>query len=172
MSEGIVKKESTEIEPKEKRIWVYRPFEELFEELFEDFSKILENYPRESLEDFSKQIIRFRPITRFPKLDIEDIGDSYKVTADMPGVPKDKVNINVTRDSLEIIGGEEKEEKEKSYLHRERFYESFRRYVVFPEDVVPDKVEAEIKDGILTVKVPKRERTAREEPVRVEIKGD
>ncbi len=105
-------------------------------------------------------------------MDIEDTGDSYKVTADMPRIPKDKVNINVTSDSLEISGGEEKEETDKNYLHRERFYESFRRYVVFKDEVLPDKVEAEIKDGILTVKIPKKETTTKEEPAKVAIKDD
>ncbi|WXG41496.1 MAG: Hsp20/alpha crystallin family protein [Candidatus Freyarchaeum deiterrae] len=172
MSEVIKEKESTEIEPSRKRPLVYTPFEDLFGEIFGDFDRIFEDYSTGALEEFSRQIIRFRPITRFPRLDIEDTGDAYKVTADMPGISKDKVNINVTSDSLEISGGEEKDVTDKNYLHRERFYESFRRYVVFKEDILSDKVEAEIKDGILTIKIPKKYTAHIEEPVKVEVKED
>jgi HSP20 family protein len=105
-------------------------------------------------------------------VDLVDNGDSYTVTAELPGLSKDQVTLNVTKDGLDIIGEvkEEKEEKDKNYLHRERSYSAFRRCVVFPEEVIPDKAEAEMKKGILTVKLPKKEPTPKEEPVKVDIK--
>jgi HSP20 family protein len=162
-------KKSNEIEPKETKPVVYRPLDEVFD----DFSRSFEELMRPWFEIVpSRRILELGPVTRFPKLDLADNGDSYTVTAELPGLSKDQVNLNITKDGLEIRGEvkEEKEEKEKNYLHRERSYTSFRRYVAFPDEVLPEKAEADISKGILTLKVPKKEPTPVEEPVKVDIK--
>ncbi len=168
MVEVKERKESTEIEPRETRSWIYRPFEDLFEEFHRSFEALM----RPWFDIIPSRRIEFPTLTRFPRLDLEDTGEGYTVTADVPGIPKDNINLNITKDTLEISGElkEDKEEKGKNYLHRERTYESFRRCIVFPEEVVPEKAEAEIKNGILTLKVPKKEPTPKQEPVRVPIK--
>lgn len=117
----------------------------------------------------SRRIVEFRSVgTCYPRMDMEDSGDSFKVTAEIPGLSKDDVKVNVTKDTLEI-SGEIKEEGDKNYLYRERPYE-FSRCICFPEEVIPDKVEAEAKNGILTLKVPKKTPTIKEKPVKVDIK--
>lgn len=111
-------KKSTEIEPKETRPIVYRPFDELFD----DFSRSFDELMRPWFDIVpSRRTLELGAVTRFPKVDLADNGDSYTVTAELPGLSKDQVNLNITKNSLEISGEvkEEMEEKEKNYLHRE-----------------------------------------------------
>ena len=169
MAETRGVKKSTEIEPKETRPVAYRPLDEIFD----DLNRSIEELMRPWFEIVpSKRILELEPVTRFLRLDLADNGDSYTVTAELPGLSKDQVNLNITKDGLEIGGEvkEEKEEKKKNYLHREKSYTSFRRYVAFPDEVLPEKAEANINKGILTLKVPKKEPTPVEEPVKVEVK--
>lgn len=98
-------------------------------------------------------------LIRQPLIDLADNGKEYVLKAEVPGINKEDLNIEVTENSIEISGEtktEEKEEdKEKGYLRRERRYAKFYRSLPLPEAVVADKAEAELKDGILTVKLPK-----------------
>ena len=164
-------KKSNDIETRETPPVVYRPFDELFD----DFNRSFEELMRPWFDIVpSRRTLGLGAVTRLPKVDLVDNGDSYSVTADIPGLSKDQVNLNITKEGLEIHGEveEEREEKEKNYLHRERSYTSFRRYIVFPSEVIPEKAEADIKKGILTLKVPKKEPTPAEEPVKVDIKEE
>jgi HSP20 family protein len=114
------------------------------------------------------------PIThqRTPPLDIEDRGDRYEMQVEMPGIPKDKFNIEVTPTTIEISAEHDecREDSEKSWLRRERSSTSFYRALEFPEDIMPDDVEAEFNDGILKVSLPKREPKMEHKPRKVNIK--
>jgi HSP20 family protein len=144
-----------------------------FDDVVEDFKRTVEYLTRPWYEVISPEwFSEFEPVVRYPSLDLVDNGDSYTVKAELPGITKDELKINVTKGGLDISAEveEEKEEKGKKYIHRERSYSGFRRYLVFPKEVIPEKVKAEIKNGILTVKVPKKETISKEKPVKVEIK--
>lgn len=110
--------------------------------------------------------------TKYATVDLADNGDSYTVTAELPGFSKDNVDVQVNSDGLSIMAEykDEKEQKHKNYLHKERTYSSMHRFVAFPEEVVPSKVEGEMKDGVLELKVPKKEPKQEEKPHKVEIK--
>lgn len=112
------------------------------------------------------------PQIRYPEVDLLDNGESYTVTAELPGFTKDQVNVQINKDGVSINAEckEEKETKQKNYLHRERAYSSMQRFVAFPEEVAPAKVEASMKDGILELKVPKKEPKPEEKPQKVQIK--
>lgn len=90
--------------------------------------------------------------------DLIDEGNKFLVRAEVPGIPKDKIDVAVTKDGIEISGetGAEKEEKEKSYVVRERSYSSIFKNMAFPEEVIPEKAECSLKDGVLEVSVPKK----------------
>ncbi|NLB76696.1 MAG: Hsp20/alpha crystallin family protein, partial [Crenarchaeota archaeon] len=96
----------------------------------------------------------------------------YTVTAELPGFTKDQVNVQVDNEGLSIRAEckEEKEEKQKNYLHRERAYSAMRRYIAFTEEVVPAKVEGSMKEGVLEIRVPKKEPKPEEKPRKVELK--
>lgn len=97
-------------------------------------------------------------MTQTPPIDVVDKGDKYEIKADMPGIPKDNINIEVTPNSIEISGTYEEQEKEgdekKNWMRRERRM-SFYRGLELPEEVKTDNVNAEYKDGVLTIDLPK-----------------
>jgi HSP20 family protein len=109
---------------------------------------------------------------RTPSTNIADLGDKYEVTAEMPGVPKEDIIIEVTPHSIEISAEhqESEEEEDKNWLHRERSSMSYYRNFELPEDIKSDEVEAELKDGILTVMMPKIEPKPEYASNKVEIK--
>jgi len=109
---------------------------------------------------------------RTPPLDVADQGDRYEMNVEMPGIPKDAVNIEVTPTTIEISAKYEQsnEDTDKTWLRRERSCMSFYRALEFPEDVRPDDVEAEFKDGVLRVSLPKREPGPEHKPRKVKVK--
>lgn len=139
-------------------------FENLFDSFRDDFEDMMNFWwPLSPV----RRPTGIRPAFRvgYPMSDLEDKGDHYELRADLPGVSKDHVDIKVTNDSIEISGEqqESKEEKSANYLLKERRWASFNRSFSFPDEVLPDGAEAEMKNGILTVKIPKKE------PTKVEI---
>jgi len=120
--------------------------------MFEDFRSSWERslmIPRAFASDFVRQ----------PLVDVADNGTEYIVKAEVPGIKKEDLNIEITENSIEISGetkAEEKEEdKKKGYLRHERRYSSFYRSIPLPDAILTDKAEAELKDGVLTVTLPK-----------------
>lgn len=108
---------------------------------------------------------------RQPLVDLADNGREFVLTAELPGVRKEDLDIQVTPDGIEI-GAETRQEKEdsgKDYAYRERSYASFRRVLPFPEAVLADQVEAKLTDGVLEVRLPKKEPTPKREPVKVRV---
>jgi HSP20 family protein len=120
--------------------------------LFEDFKTDWENaflVPKAFATDLIRQ----------PLVDLADNGKEYVVKAEVPGIKKDDLVIEITENGIEISGetkDEQKEEdKEKGFLKHERRYASFYRSIPLPEAVLTDRAEAELKDGVLTVTLPK-----------------
>lgn len=96
------------------------------------------------------------------KVDVRETKEAYIIDAEMPGIDKDKIVIDINDHLLTISTqiDEQTEEKDEDgqYLRRERRYGSFRRS--FPLDnIQSDKIKAEMKNGILTVHCPKKNQT-------------
>lgn len=106
-----------------------------------------------------------------PAMDIEETGKEFKLTAELPGMDKSDVNISLKDDVLTISGEkkEEKKEDKKDYYRSERVFGKFQRSFRLPEIVEEDKIEAEFKNGILNVTVPKSKETVTKEK-QIEIK--
>ncbi len=95
-----------------------------------------------------------------PSVDLSETENDYKVKAELPGLSKDDINISFKDDML-VISGEKKqenEEKENNYHRVERRYGKFQRAFRI-HDANADEIKAEYKDGILTIDVPKSEKT-------------
>jgi HSP20 family protein len=104
-----------------------------------------------------------------PLVDIEETDDAWVIEAELPGVDRDDVNIEL-RDSELTITGEIKERERKGILRRRtRRVGRFELRVTLPGEADPDNIEASLKDGVLSVRVPKPE-PAR--PRRIELKSD
>jgi HSP20 family protein len=98
------------------------------------------------------------PEVREPSTDLVDAGKEYRVHAEIPGVPKENLNITVAARSIEIEGEAKTdiEEEKEGFVHRERTYSKIHSSLPFPEEVVPDQAEATLKDGLLEVRIPKK----------------
>ncbi len=110
----------------------------------------------------------FAPTWR-PAVDIVEEDNAYVAKVELPGINKDDVKITM-QDNVLTIRGEKKEEKKgkEENLHRvERYYGSFQRSFTLPTSVKSDKIEAEYKDGILTITMPKAEEA---KPKQIEVK--
>jgi HSP20 family protein len=96
-----------------------------------------------------------------PPVDIEEQDDAYVVEAELPGVKRDDINIEIVGNEL-MINGEFKERDRKGILRKQtRPVGRFDYRVALPEHVDGEKVEAHLNDGVLTVRVPKSERAQR-----------
>jgi HSP20 family protein len=96
-----------------------------------------------------------------PQIETFQRGDRFVVRADLPGMKKDDVNIELTDDSLVIEGErrEEREEDREGYYRSERSYGSFYRVVPLPEGAISESAKANFTNGVLevTVQAPPRE---------------
>jgi len=104
-----------------------------------------------------------------PPVDITERDDAYVVEAELPGLTKDDVKITMENNILTIQGEKklEKEEKKGSFHRSERAYGSFTRSFTLPSTVKSDQVEAEYKNGILRITLPKVEEA---KPKAIEVK--
>ncbi len=108
---------------------------------------------------------------RQPLVDLIDEGPEFVVRAEMPGVSKDDVDLSVTPRGIEIRAETDRsrEEKDKAYHFQERSYQALRRSLSFPEEVKADLAAATLKDGVLEVRVPKKEPTQVSKLVKVRV---
>lgn len=99
-------------------------------------------------------------LSRTPLVDMVDKGDRYRLRLEIPGIDKDKIQLNATDDSIEISGEQSEEEKgedrERNYIYNERSYNSFYRSIPIPEEIIPSKITAKMNNGILNIDVPKK----------------
>jgi HSP20 family protein len=94
-----------------------------------------------------------------PVVDIYDNEDKFVINAELPGVDKKDIVIDVKGRFLTLKGerSSEKEVKEDKYYRRERANGSFERVFTLPAEIDPDKIKADYKDGILKIDIPKPE---------------
>jgi HSP20 family protein len=93
-----------------------------------------------------------------PAVDISESPEAILVHAELPGIKPEDVKVDVENNVLTLRGERRSEtKKDEGTLHRvERFYGSFSRQFLLPRTVDPDKIDAELKDGVLTVRLHKR----------------
>jgi HSP20 family protein len=112
-----------------------------------------------------------RPMREFiPQFEVRETGDAYIFKADLPGVRDADLDINISQNRLTISGRREMEQRDESdrYYAVERSYGSFNRSFTLPADIDDAHIEAELRDGVLTLKVPKR---PEQQPKKVQIKS-
>lgn len=94
-----------------------------------------------------------------PAVDIEETPEAFVVRMDLPGVSQKDVKVSLTGDTLTIRGERKQENKTQNGSHHrlERVFGSFERSFVLAVPVRNDQVKAQVKDGVLEVRVPKAE---------------
>jgi len=121
---------------------------------------------------FSDDLFKGRRLAQkalWPAVDIEETKDGYVLTADVPGLAPEQIDINVEDGVLTFKGERKAERKEEKdgYRRYERAFGSFQRSFVLPKGVDAGTVEAQVEHGQLTVRVPK---PALAQPRRVAVK--
>jgi len=132
---------------------------------------------RSEMDDLFENLFRGldRPLSwlaqrTWPAIDVAEKDDAIVVQAEVPGCKPEDIDISVYGNTL-TISGEKKETKEgqnDGFYHTESAYGSFRRDVALPTDVDEEKVEAVCKEGILSIILPKAEKS---KAIKVKVKG-
>jgi len=93
-------------------------------------------------------------------VDVFQTKDDIVVQSTVAGVAPEDLEINITNEAVTISGRREKTEKveEKDYFYQECFWGRFSRSIILPQEVDPEKSTATIKNGILTIRMPKLDR--------------
>ena len=138
-----------------------------------DLDRIFDNLRRDFERSFSAlPVLTIPPIhISSPSCDIADEGDRYVVNADLPGVSKDDVKLDVSDNALEISAEhkEHEEEKKKNYVRKERRFVSYHRTLPLSEKVDSSKAKATLNNGILTIEVPKQSPTPKPKTTTVQV---
>ncbi len=92
-----------------------------------------------------------------PRVDVEEADDKYTVSAELPGLSENEVEVNLTKNVLTLRGEKKHEHEQKTgnYYYTERSYGTFYREIPFDVEVEADQVAATFKNGVLTVTLPK-----------------
>jgi HSP20 family protein len=108
--------------------------------------------------------------TFVPAFDVWETKDAYLFKADVPGFREQDIDINVTSNRLTVSGKREAEQVSESdtFYTSERASGMFTRSFTLPEGINPDQIRADLKDGVLTLNVPK---TPEVQPKRVNVQG-
>jgi len=139
--------------------------ESMFDRFFEPFDEFFKPiFPRAM-----RSPLWGREAFRQPILDIQDRGDHFSLTAELPGFTKDEVEVKVDSNGIELRA--EKSEKESrgeggSYQSRRSHYQ----YLRLPDQILTEKIDGTMKNGILELKLPKGAANVKDDARRVDLK--
>ncbi len=104
-------------------------------------------------------------------IDIKEYDNEYSIKVEVPGIKKENIDIELNKSYMKINAKkeEEKEEKNKKYHKTEFAYGNYSRTIYFPQEINIKEAEANLKDGILMLELPKL-KTKDEETKKIEIK--
>ena len=103
-----------------------------------------------------------------PVLDVYEDKDNLFVKVELPGMKREEIEVSLHEGSLSISGERRSEQKHQDaeVYRAERFFGRFQRTVTLPVPVAVDKIQAQYKDGVLTITLPKTEEA---KPKRIEV---
>ena len=152
---------------------VWRSFRSEMDRLFDRFAG---GFGFPSLRRMFDMEPAWRPASSFtfsaPAIDMSEDEKAYKVSAELPGLDAEDVDVSISGNTLVLKGEkrQEKEEKEKNYYFSERAYGSFQRAFELPASVDRDKVSADFAKGVLTITLPKTP-DAQKQQKKIEVKS-
>lgn len=153
-----------------KNVPVHHTDESPFLKLQHEMNRLFGNFFKDfGLNRFEE---RFEDRMTFtPHVDVRETDKNIIVTADLPGLEVQDIDISVASDSL-IVKGEKREEsreEKRNYFLLERSYGAFHRVIPLPGRVDPGAVDAKFKNGVLHVQL-RKERSEAEKPKKIEVK--
>jgi len=147
---------------------VFRNIDRLFDDMESKFMDFMKPSRFWDFKPFDLSLYNDDKFFRSPLANITDEGDHFSINAELPGLEKGDIEINIHNGTLEIKGEQksELEEKDKGYIHREYGSSSYFRCFTLPETIDEDKIEATFDKGILKLILPK----IKEEKKKIEVK--
>ena len=120
-------------------------------------------------DEMNKWFTAPRGTALVPAVDISEDKEAIYLRAEAPGMNADQINVHVENNILTLKGERkfERDEKKETYHRVERAYGSFSRSFALPNEVDAEHIYANMKDGLLTVKIPKK---GGAQPRRIEVK--
>lgn len=107
-------------------------------------------------------------LRKFPPVDVYETDKAYVIEAEVAGYKQEEISLSVDKHVLTIsaslvkkVDNNEEKKEDKKYVLREIGRSSFSRSFTLPDDVDEEKIEAETKDGVLLVYIPKKEKSQR-----------
>ena len=133
-----------------------RTRDSIFDDLFNELYSLPTSFLSKSGMDLS------------PRIDISETDNEYKIEAELPGINQKEIDVKIDNNILTIKGKKEdvKEEKEKNYHLRERYYGAFQRSISLPNNIEPEKIKARFENGVLNISIPKSDKRT---PKKIEI---
>jgi HSP20 family protein len=141
---------------------------------FRSLTALQEQFNRLFDENFLRRFGEDSALTAWaPAVDIYETADELVVTADLPGVNEKNLDVRVENNSLTIRGERKFEQtvSEENFLRVERTYGSFSRSFSLPSTVNAEAIKAEYRNGVLTVRMPKREE-AKPKQIKVNVSSN
>ncbi len=129
-------------------------------DIFAELAKVKSN-PQELRTENQPEISNIEEETEGQlTVDVYQTPEEIVVQSAVAGVEPEDLEINITNESVTIKGKREKKEKieESDYIYQECFWGKFSRSIILPQEVDPEKSTATLKNGILTIKMPKLNR--------------
>ncbi len=127
----------------------FQSLQKEIDRVFDEFKSLVPHLETGRFPDFGGRVV--------PRLDVSESDDAVEITAELPGVGEDEVDVSVSANILTLKGEKsaKKEEKKKDFHVVERSYGSFARSIPLSFDIDPDAVEAKFADGILAITIRK-----------------
>lgn len=121
--------------------------ERIFQDFFRDFRGLASWNPQSMLG----------LAAAFPTVEMVEEKEKYVVKVDTPGLEKEDIRISITDNTLHLRGEfrQEEEREDRNYIYSERVYGAFSRDIPLPSAVNADQVRATVKNGVLTIELPK-----------------
>jgi len=159
-------------DPFEQTAWRANTFD-LMNRYVSEMERLFENlgFGRGLLEPFGRQR-GYGEMTESkwsPEIEVFEGDGNIIVRADLPGMTKDNVRVDITDTALTIEGErrDEREERREGFYRSERSYGSFHRTIPLPEGVDGDNAKAEFRDGVLEITIPAPERAQRRRQIEI-----
>jgi len=144
--------------------WTSNPFEmmdrlteEMFGRMFGDYTPRRSWFSRGPFRPMQGQSRQDQGLGLWsPRVEAFQQADRFVIRAELPGLKKDDVQVEVTGDQVTILGErrEQQEEDREGYYHSELEYGQFYRRIALPEGVIADNAQATFKDGVLEISMP------------------
>ena len=136
---------------------------------FEEMKKLRKEIEKTFEEFYRKPILKVkRALMREPLTDIQETEKEIIARVDLPGIEKKDIDLKITENMLGIKAEKKQEavEKKKGFFRQERSYAGYQRAFSLPARVIPEKSNAEFKNGVLKITMPKEKKKLKEKKVK------